>query len=150
MKIKFRKVTILTGTLGCFGLMAPCALAGGESVYGTFPVTLKGYSGSKTNSVSYTGQIARHVLHDSLKKLAGKGNGKPNSALKEKMMSYYAAKDSGRKIIAPGSKGKFLVKQTMVDQISKKKNLIGKTYKGAVAGMPNNMTGRELIMFWIG
>ena len=36
--------------------------------YNKFPVTLKGYSGSKTNSVSYSGQIARHVLHDSLKK----------------------------------------------------------------------------------
>mgnify|MGYP004011741225 CR=1 FL=1 len=32
--------------------------------YSKFPVTLKGYNGDKTNSVSYSGQIARHVLHD--------------------------------------------------------------------------------------
>ena len=42
-----------------------------EMVYGDFPVTVQGYSGSKTTSVSYTGQIARHTLHDSLKKMAG-------------------------------------------------------------------------------
>ena len=41
-------------------------------VYGPYPITLKNYSGSKTNSVAYTGQIARHVLHDSLKKLLQK------------------------------------------------------------------------------
>ena len=64
-----------------------------DTVYGKFPVTLKGYSGSKTNSVSYTGQIARHALHDSLKKLAGKGNGQPNQALKAQMMSYFQNKD---------------------------------------------------------
>ena len=43
--------------------------------YSKFPITLKGYTGDKTISVAYTGQIARHVLHDSLKKLAGKGDG---------------------------------------------------------------------------
>ncbi len=43
--------------------------------YSTFPITLKGYTGNQTNSVSYSGQIARHILHDSLKKLAGKGDG---------------------------------------------------------------------------
>ena len=57
--------------------------------YGPYPITLKGYSGSKTNSVAYTGQMARHVLHNSLKKLAGKGNGSPNAELKAQMMAYY-------------------------------------------------------------
>ena len=64
-------------------------------------------------------------------------------------MSYYASKTKGRAIVAPQSKGPFLVKQTVVDQISKGKNLSGKTYKGVVSGMPNNMDGRELIKFWI-
>ena len=53
------------------------ALADGM-IYADFPVTVKGYQGKKTDSVSYTGQIARHALHDSLKKLAASGNGKPN------------------------------------------------------------------------
>ena len=34
--------------------------------YGPYPVTLKGYTGNKTNSVSYTGQIGRQVLHTSI------------------------------------------------------------------------------------
>ena len=120
-----------------------------DTVYGKFPVTLKGYSGSKTNSVSYTGQIARHALHDSLKKLAGKGNGQPNQALKVQMMSYFKNKDQGRAIIAPKTKGPFVVSQKGIDDISKKKNLSGKTYKGTISGMPNAMTGGELLKFWI-
>jgi hypothetical protein len=117
--------------------------------YRNFPVTVKGWMGTQNNSVAYTGQIARHTLHDSLKKLAGKGNGKPNSKLKADMMSYYAKKDAGRAIIAPKGKAHFPTKQTGVDQISKGKNLSGKTYKGAISGMPNQMTGPDLIKFWI-
>ena len=137
------------GLIAIASLMLTISAQASEKVYGKFPVTLKGYSGSKTNSVSYTGQIARHVLHDSLKKLAAKGNGKPNPKLKSLMMSYYSSKDAGRAIIAPKTKGSFVVKQTLVDQISKKKNLSGKTYKGTISGMPNNMTGPELVTFWI-
>ena len=51
----------------------------GERIYGPFPVTLKGYLGTAKNSVKYTGQVARHTLHESLKNLAGKGNGSPNA-----------------------------------------------------------------------
>ena len=137
------------GLIAIASLMLTISAQASEKVYGKFPVTLKGYSGSKTNSVSYTGQIARHVLHDSLKKLAAKGNGKPNPKLKSLMMSYYSSKDAGRAIIAPKTKGSFVVKQPLVDQISKKKNLSGKTYKGTISGMPNNMTGPELVTFWI-
>ena len=123
------------------------ALAG--DVYSEFPVTVNGYDGNKTTSVAYTGQIARHVLHDSLKKLANSGNGSPNRALKAKMMAYFQGKDPGRAIIAPKTKGPFAVKQSGVDDISKKKNLAGKTYKGPISGMPNNMTDPELVTFWI-
>jgi hypothetical protein len=128
-------------------LMAHGALAD-DQVY-EFPVTVKGYTGSKTSSVSYTGQIARHVLHDSLKKLAGKGDGKPDPKLKAELMSYYAGKDAGRAIVVPATKGKFVVQQSSVDDISKGTELAGKTYGGAIAGMPNNMTGAELVTFWI-
>lgn len=121
------------------------SLAGNDhdhDVYADFPVTLKGYKGDKKTSVAYTGQAARHVLHDSLKKLAGKGD-------KAKMLAYYEGKEKGRDIIAPTSKGDFVVKQTKVDEISGGKNLIGKTYKGAVPGWPGNMTGPEVIKFMI-
>ena len=129
-------------------LLSGAALAD-DMVYAGFPVTVKGYSGSKTTSVSYTGQIARHVLHDSLKKLAGSGNGKPNPELKTRMMAYFGGKDAGREIVAPATKGPFAISQSAVDDISKGKNLSGKTSKAAVTGMPNGLIGPELVEFWI-
>ena len=45
-----------------------------NSVYGPFPITLQGYTGDKTNSVKYTGQMARHILHDSLKSIVKTGD----------------------------------------------------------------------------
>ena len=130
-------------------LMSACGSSKDANVYSDYPITLSGYSGSKSTSVSYTGQMARHVLHDSLKSLAGKGSGQKDPALKAKMLSYYKNKDKNRPIIAPKTKGTFKVLQNNVDQISKGKNLIGKTYKGTISGMPNGMTGSELVLFWI-
>ena len=132
-------LVILIATSLIFG----CVFAK-TKMYSSFPVTEKSYSGSKKDSTSYTGQMARHVLHNSLKKLASKGNGKPNPGLKAKMLSYYAGKDKDRKIIDPTSKGDFKIKQTLVDQISKGKDLKGKTYKGVVNGYPGQMTGPEV------
>ncbi len=113
-----------------------------NQTYGPFPITLKGYSGSKKNSVSYTGQIARHVLHDSLKKLAAKGN-------LDDMMSYYNGSDLNLSIVAPKSKDGFPVKQTTLNDISKGKNLSGKTYKGTMNAWPGQMTGKEVLAFMI-
>ena len=134
---------------GVLGLVAAACTITETGIYSGFPVTLKNYSGKKTNSVSYTGQIARHTIHESLKKLAGKGNGQANPALKAQMMAYYSGKSAGRAILSPKGNSSFPIMQTKVDQISKKKNLSGKTYKGAISGMPNQMTGPDLIKFWI-
>ncbi|MEM9356333.1 MAG: DUF4856 domain-containing protein [Pseudomonadota bacterium] len=120
-----------------------------DNVYADFPVTVKGYKGKKSTSVAYTGQIARHVLHDSLKKIVDTNDAKSPAASKAKMLSYYKGKDAGRGIVHPKSKGSFKVLQANVDEISKSKELIGKTFKGTVTGMPNNMTGPELVEFWI-
>ena len=35
------------------------ALLADGHIYGPYPITLKGYDGDKTNSVKYTGQMAR-------------------------------------------------------------------------------------------
>ena len=131
------------------GAITGTITANAGEVYGPYPVTLKGWWGAEKNSVAYTGQMARHVIHDSLKSLSGKGNGSPNPALKKKMLSYYAGKDAGRAIVAPKSRKAFKIKQTAVDQISKKKNLAGKTYKGSVPGWPGNKTGKEVILHMI-
>ena len=144
----------MTRTLTAGATAVTLALLSGTAMsddmaYAGFPVTVKGYDGKKTISVSYTGQIARHALHDSLKKLAGSGNGAENAELKARMTAYFDGKDEGRMILAPKTKGKFVISQTGVDDISKGKNLAGKTFKGTVAGMPNGMTGAELVTLWI-
>ncbi|PID46581.1 MAG: DUF4856 domain-containing protein [Proteobacteria bacterium] len=124
-------------------------MADASKSYVDFPVTVKGYDGDKKSSVSYGGQIARYALHDSLKKMAAGGNGRPNPALKEKLMSYYVGKDKGRVIVHPASKDGFKVKQTMIDELSGGKNLKGKAYKGLVPGWPGNMTGAEVLAFML-
>ena len=148
MDIVFKRPKTTLATVIASSLIFGCVFAKPD-MYGNFPVTEKSYSGKKKDSTSYTGQVARYVLHNSLKKLAGKGNGNPNPELKATMMSYYSSKDAGRKIIDPTSKGEFKVKQTMVDEISKGKNLKGKTYKGLVNGFPGQMSGPEVFEFLI-
>ena len=148
MDIVIKRPKTTLAALIASSLVFGCVFANTD-MYGNFPVTEKSYSGKKKDSTSYTGQVARHVLHNSLKKLAGKGNGNPNPELKATMMSYYSSKDAGRKIIDPTSKGEFKVKQTMVDEISKGKNLKGKTYKGLVNGFPGQMSGPEVFEFLI-
>ena len=139
-------IAAITLTLSTACVTSENVLAG--EVYADFPVTLKGYSGSKTTSVAYTGQIARHLLHESLKKLAGKGNGSPNPDLETLMLAYFHGSE-GLGILAPSSNGAFAFSASSVDDISKGKNLSGKTYKGAVSSWPGNLTGREVIEFWI-
>ena len=76
-----------------------------SDTYGPYPVTLKGYSGSKTNSVSYTGQIGRQVLHTSIKKLSSQGNGGGNAGrIKAEMMAYFGGTDKNKKILSPVDK----------------------------------------------
>ena len=109
------------------------------AIYADFPITVKSYAGQKTNSEAYTGQMARHVLHTSVKKLVSKG------ASLEQTKAYFNSKDPGRIIISPASKEGFPVLQTHVDKISKGKNLSGKAYKGLISGMPGGLTGAELL-----
>ena len=142
-KTKVRVIALATGILSSTAL---ATAAFSENTYGPFPVTLKGYSGSKTNSVSYTGQIARHVLHDSLKKLSSQGDGGSNAAaLQAEMMAYFGGSDKDKAIIAPADKGDLNIKQETVNEISSGKNLSGKTYKGAVTAWPGQMTGVEVL-----
>ena len=126
--------------------LAFCAGTAAADTYGPFPITDKSYSGDKTNSVSYTGQVARSILLDSLKSLAGKADGGANAAeTKATMMKYFAGSDEDLAILSHKSKDGFPIKQTMLNEISKGKNISGKTYKGLVPGWPGNMTGVEVM-----
>lgn len=144
MKLKKLVPAIAIAMGSLFSIQAAAA-----PLYADFPVTLKGYSGDKTSSVSYGGQMARHQLHNALKVLSLKGNGEANAELKAQMLSYFSGKDAGRPILSPVSKEGFAIAETNVDQLSKGKNLAGKTYKGAVTGWPGNKTGAEVLEFLI-
>ena len=117
------KVVPLTVVLGSAILISTSAFAR-SNVYADFPVTLKDYSGSATTSVSYKGQMARHALESSLKKLISKGD---ISA----MQSYYSGDDANRAIIAPATKGDFIIKQSFFGELSYN-NLSGIRYIGLV------------------
>ena len=85
------------------------------------PVTVKGYKGSKTDSTAYTGQIARQLQHNSLKKSVSKGNpNDPSSNTLNKMMNYFENKDKAKTmaILDPKSSSKFPVEQKIVGEIS--------------------------------
>ena len=141
--------TALAAIITASTCIATSCVVAKPNMYKKNPVTEKTYKGSKTNSISYTGQAARHVLHTSLKSLAGKGNGEPNPELKALMLSYYSGKEEGLEIIAPTSKKEFKIKQSTIDEISKGKDLKGKTYKGLVTGFPGQMSGTEVFEFMI-
>ena len=133
------KFTIFAG-VAFAGLMSTSALAAGHGnhVYGPFPVTLKGYSGDKTNSVSYAGQVGRQLLHNSLKKAIGK-----NAGL-DTLNTYFNGSDGDLPILDPVSSDKFVVDHTNANDISKT-NLSGKAYRGDIAGWPGGMSGREVL-----
>ncbi len=145
MNKHFGSAMLAVGVVALTACVAP--RAANSDLYDSFPVTLKGYAGDKTNSVSYSGQIARHVLHDSLKAMIGSMPAGP--AKRDKLMAYYQGKGAGRAIVAPTDKGVFKFKQKTLDAISKGKNLAGKTDKRVVSGMPRGMTGAELVKFWL-
>lgn len=115
--------------------------------YGPYPITEKSYTGDKTNSVAYTGQVARNIMIDSLKSLAGKADGVANAEeLKATMMLYFARADKeDLPIVSHKGKDGFPISQTMVNEISSGSNLVGKTYGGLVPGWPGNKTGAEVV-----
>ena len=133
------KTLLSIAVAASFALSGQAQAGAHAEIYADFPITVKNYTGAKTHSEAYTGQIARHTLHNSAKKLVSKG------ASLEQTKAYFSGKDEGRKIIDPVSKDGFPMLQTHVDKISKGKNLSGKAYKGLISGMPGSLTGAELL-----
>ncbi|MBO6920377.1 MAG: DUF4856 domain-containing protein [Rhizobiaceae bacterium] len=136
------KNALKTSTILVAVTFAGSALAMDKN-YGPYPVTLKDYSGEKTNTVSYSGQIARHVMEASLKSLAGKGDGTNADELEAQMLKYFNGSDEELAIIAPAGKDGFAIKQKTIQEISSSANLAGKIYDGAMTAWPGNLTGKE-------
>lgn len=144
--MKYNK-SVLSFSVICALASAQPLVASETPVYGGFPVTVQGYSGDASTSVSYKGQIARHLLHNSLKKQAAMGDGNAKE-LEMKMLAIYTGE--GESDLSIGSPEGFKYKQSSIDELSKGKDLKGKTYKGTIVGWPGNMTGPELVEFMIG
>ena len=68
-----KKINLLMSRVASIALASVASPAMAGDVYGPYPITLKGYSGDKTNSVSYSGQVGRQLPHNSLKKAIGSG-----------------------------------------------------------------------------
>ena len=126
------------------GLLASPALADNHATnnaaasYGPFPVTLKSYSGEQTDSVSYSGQIGRQLLHTSLKKAIA-----TNAGI-DTLRRYFNGDDGTLPILDPVSSAKFRVDHNDVNAISRT-NLSDKSYRGSIAGWPGNLSGRQML-----
>ncbi len=131
-----RTSKLFIGSAICVAMISAPAFA--ADIYGPYPVTLKGYSGDKTNSVSYSGQVGRQLLHNSLKKAIGSG------ASLDVTMSYFNGSDGELPLLDPKSSDSFKVDVTDINTVSRT-NLSGKAYKGSLPGWPGNMTGKEVL-----
>ena len=100
---RLNKITMLAAVATLFGAVNASA---SNEVYADFPITLKGYDGTSKTSVSYGGQMARHMLHNGLKKAASSGE-------LVKMNMYFTGAESVP-ILDSKSFHKFLIKQTPV------------------------------------
>ena len=129
------KYTVI-GLFASFAILSSQAVAG--DTYGPYPVTLKGYKGDKTNSVSYSGQVGRQLLHNSLKKAIS------NNESLDAMSAYFHGSDNALTLLDPKSSDTFKVDVTNINDVSKT-NLSGKAFKGEIAGWPGNMSGKAVL-----
>ena len=126
----------LISLLASVSILSSQAVAG--DVYGPYPITLKGYAGDKTNSVSYSGQVGRHLLHNSLKKAIG------NGASLDEMNAYFNGSENELTLLDPKTSVSFRVDVTNINDVSKT-NLSGKAFKGEIGGWPGNMSGKAVL-----
>ncbi|MGC6529472.1 MAG: DUF4856 domain-containing protein [Candidatus Puniceispirillaceae bacterium] len=126
----------LIGLMASVSVLSSQAVAG--DIYGPYPITLKDYVGDKTNSVSYSGQVGRQLLHNSLKKAIG------NGASLDEMNAYFNGSENELQLLDPKSSDSFKVDVTNINDVSKT-NLSGKAFKGNIAGWPGNMSGKAVL-----
>lgn len=135
------------------------------ATYTGFPITLQGATHLSGHSVAYTGQMSRHVLRESAK-AATKGSSYTAGLLTEYIKNPLNVVDD-RVITAPSSITDFTFTELIYNELGTGRNLYGKLYdtdsntyadpipgvldanKNFTLGMPNAMTARDVIDFWI-
>ena len=138
------------------------------TTYSNFPVTLKDSGAAEgASSVSYTGQMARHVLREQAKAIVKAPTSTGYNTITE--VNNYLKNENNvvdaTAIIAPASVDGFTFKETQNNEISTGKNLDGKIYdpekagdpipgvedadKAITLGWPGNKTAKEVIDLWV-
>jgi len=134
--------------------------------YRGFPVTLKDAEGE--TSVSYKGQMARHVLRESAKETM-KSPTTSSYAVVGEVDSYLKNENNvidDAPIRAPVSKDEFIFKETVNNELGTGKNLYDKLYnseekgdpipgiadadKAKTLGVPGGKTSQEVVDLWVG
>lgn len=135
------------------------------AVFTGFPVTLKDAQGD--TSVSYKGQMSRNVLRESAKAAT-----REDTYTLGRLENYIKNENKvidDQVILAPKTKGDFIIKETIYNELGTGRNLYGKLYgqnytfgdpsdpipgvllvnKDFTLGMPGTMTSMQVIDFWI-
>ncbi len=105
--------------------------------YAGFPVRLKGAEGE--NSTSYKGQMARHVLRESLKETLKSPMSSGTAAILNEAKQYFENPDNivdAAEILSPVSKDAFKIKEKFNNELGTGKNLSGKLFNPEKAGDP--------------
>lgn len=142
------------------------------NTYTGFPVTLANAPGSHTTSTSYAGQMTRHVLRDTVKavvKVPGTTVEAETIALVNSYLKNTDGEIDDNHIVAPVTKGTFVIEETVFNQLGTNKNLYGKTYnydasspaeadpipgvstgdENITMGVPGNKSAREVLDLWL-
>jgi len=135
------------------------------AVYAGFPVTLKDAEGE--SSVSYAGQMARHVLRESVKAAVKSPDTSGYEVIGE--LNGYIKNENNviddAPIKAPVTKGDFIIKEMVNNELGTGRNLSGKMFDpaksgdpisgvaeadaGKTLGAPNGITAAELVELWV-
>ncbi len=158
-------ISMALAVTGCSSSDNPASTSFSQpSTYAGFPITLKDATHDSGHSVSYKGQMARHVLRESAKAAT---KGVYEADLVEKYIKNNQTNSfHDENILAPSNKGTFVFKEERYNDLGSAKVLYDSLYSPAdqkgnpipgvliptnenvTLGMPGAMTAREVIDLW--
>ncbi len=141
------------------------------TIYTGFPITLKGATHESNTSVAYTGQMARHVMREGVKSFMSSPNQPTGVAAAARLTQLIHNTDGvldDEVIIAPTTKGVFIIKETINNEFGTGRKLIDKMASDKqladpmagtpaasaatldiIMGVPGGKTAQETIDLWI-
>ena len=141
------------------------------STYTGFPITLAGGTSTSGTSVSYKGQMARHVLREQVKQIIKVTDATTEAEAIEAVNLYLKNTDGAAdaiSIIAPVGNTYFDIKETLLNELSTGKSLYNSLYdtdasgsqadpipgvsntdRNVTMGVPGNKTAKEVMDLWV-